>query len=176
GVGDGLILSKSLIPHENVRNINLTLQTIDDLYIYIYITRWTGTQCRKDDYSFTPANNTQQIAFFLKSCHHVLNQLNFTLLEPRIGIVVDNIKCILGCMPNLIKLTLSIRDTPDVIFSNGPMFESILNEYVPHVRQFDYTMTHRILDSTSIQDFIRWPMDNSKYRFKILSTSFSRSL
>ncbi|CAF2028329.1 unnamed protein product [Rotaria magnacalcarata] len=99
-----------------------------------------------------------------------------TLLEPRIGIVVDNIKCILGCMPNLIKLTLSIRDTPDVIFSNGPMFESILNEYVPHVRQFDYTMTHRIVDSTSIQDFIRWPMDNSKYRFKILSTSFSRSL
>ncbi|CAF2028335.1 unnamed protein product [Rotaria magnacalcarata] len=37
GVGDGLILSKSLIPHENVRNINLTLQTIDDLYIYILL-------------------------------------------------------------------------------------------------------------------------------------------
>lgn len=62
-------------------------------------------------------------------------------------------------MSNLIKLTLSIRDTPDVIFSNGPMFESILNEYVPHLRQFDYTMTHRIVDSTSIQDFIKWPMD-----------------
>ncbi|CAF3020754.1 unnamed protein product [Rotaria socialis] len=61
-------------------------------------------------------------------------------------------------MPNLIKSTLSIRDTHDVILSNGPMFESILNEYVPYFRQFDYTMTHGIVDSTSVQDFIKWPM------------------
>jgi hypothetical protein len=32
---DGLILSKSLIPHQNLRDVNLVLQTIDDLYILL---------------------------------------------------------------------------------------------------------------------------------------------
>lgn len=34
-VDDGLILTKSLIPHENLRNIHFTLQTIDDLYVLL---------------------------------------------------------------------------------------------------------------------------------------------
>jgi len=62
-------------------------------------------------------------------------------------------------MKYLIKLTLSIRDTPDPTFSHGPKFESILTEYVPHLNQFDYTMTHRIVDQSLIEDFIQWPMN-----------------
>ncbi len=32
---DGIILFKSLIPHENLRYIDITLETIDDLYILL---------------------------------------------------------------------------------------------------------------------------------------------
>jgi hypothetical protein len=72
-------------------------------------------------------------------------------------------KSILGYMPNLIRLTLSIRDTPDPIFCHGPAFESILTEFVPHLRQFDYTMTHRISENIFIEEFVRWPMKNVFY-------------
>jgi hypothetical protein len=61
-------------------------------------------------------------------------------------------------MPNLIKLTLSIRDTTDTLFFHGPYFESISNEYLPELRQFDYTRTHRLINQTLIEDFTRWPM------------------
>jgi hypothetical protein len=32
---NGLLLNKSLISHDNLRNVNLILQTIDDLYILL---------------------------------------------------------------------------------------------------------------------------------------------
>jgi hypothetical protein len=66
-------------------------------------------------------------------------------------------------MRNLIKLTLSIRDTPDPIFTHGPAFESILNEYLPNLDKFDYTMTHRIVDQSLIEDFVQWPMKSVYY-------------
>jgi hypothetical protein len=66
-------------------------------------------------------------------------------------------------MPNLNKLTLSIRDTSDPLFCHGRSFESILNEYLPNLRQFNYTMTHRIVDVQLIDDFIRWPMNFVDY-------------
>jgi hypothetical protein len=47
-------------------------------------------------------------------------------------------------MSNRNKLTLSIRDRPDLLFSHGPSFESILTEYLPNLHQFDYIMTHKI--------------------------------
>ena len=91
-------------------------------------------------------------------------QLNeFTLLEPRIGFVLDDLKSIFHFMPNLNKLTLSIRDTSDPLFCHGPSFESILTEYLPNLRQFDYTMTHRIIDQQFIEDFNRWPMNFVHY-------------
>jgi hypothetical protein len=62
-------------------------------------------------------------------------------------------------MPNLNKLTLSIRDTPSPLFCHGPSFESILTEYLPNLHQFDYTMIHRIIDQQLIEDYTRWPMD-----------------
>jgi hypothetical protein len=66
-------------------------------------------------------------------------------------------------MPSLNKLTLSIRDTLDPLFCHGPSFESILNQYFPDLRQFHYTMTHRIVDEALIQDFIQWPMNSVFY-------------
>ncbi|CAF4987256.1 unnamed protein product, partial [Rotaria sp. Silwood1] len=66
-------------------------------------------------------------------------------------------------MSNLIKLTLSIRDTPDSQFCHGPTMESILTEYLPHLRQFDYTVTHQISDKLLVEDFIRWPMNVTYY-------------
>jgi hypothetical protein len=87
----------------------------------------------------------------------------FELFEPRIGFVIDDIKCILGYMRTLIKLILSIRDTPDPIFCYGPGFESMLIEYIPYLRYFEYTVTHRIIDQSLIEDFIRWPMETVFY-------------
>jgi hypothetical protein len=66
-------------------------------------------------------------------------------------------------MPNLNKLTLSIRDTPSPLFCHGPSFESILTEHLPNLHQFDYTMTHRIIDQQLIEDYTRWPMDMVYY-------------
>jgi hypothetical protein len=80
-------------------------------------------------------------------------------LEPRIGLIIDDIEFIFNYMPALIKLTLSIRDTPDPAFCHGLAFEEILVQHAPYLRKFDYTMTHRITDRTLIEDFIRWPMN-----------------
>jgi len=85
-------------------------------------------------------------------------------LENGIGFVISDIKSILSSMPSLVKLTLSIRDTPDLIFSDGHKFESILNEYLPHLRQFDYTMTYRIGDQMLLEDFLQWPMNFIYYK------------
>ncbi len=62
-------------------------------------------------------------------------------------------------MPSLIKLALSIHDTPEPIFCHGPKLESILIEHLPCLRQFDYTITHKIVEQTLIKDFVRWPMN-----------------
>jgi hypothetical protein len=66
-------------------------------------------------------------------------------------------------MRKLIRLTLSIHDTLDPRFCHGPIFESILTEYVPHLRQLDYTMTHQIANQIFIGDFVRWPMNVTFY-------------
>ncbi|CAF4801097.1 unnamed protein product, partial [Rotaria sp. Silwood2] len=87
-----------------------------------------------------------------------LRLTEFALLDSSIELDVDNIKSILPFMPNLIKLTLSIRDTPDPMFCHGPYMESTLNKYLPQLRQFDYTMTHRLVDQILIGDFTRWSM------------------
>lgn len=76
---------------------------------------------------------------------------------------MDDIKWILGCMPNLNKLTLGIRDTLDPLFCHGPNFETILTEFLPNLRQFDYTMTHQITENTILEDFVRWPMNFINY-------------
>jgi hypothetical protein len=72
-------------------------------------------------------------------------------------------KWILGFMPNLNKLTLSIRDTNDPLFCHGQNFESILTQFLPNLEQFDYTMTHQITENTIIENFIRWPMNIVNY-------------
>ncbi|CAM4978195.1 unnamed protein product [Rotaria socialis] len=62
-------------------------------------------------------------------------------------------------MPNLRKLTLSIRDTPDRRFSHGSTMESMLNKHVPHLCQFHYTMAHR----EKIEDFRQWSLRSVYY-------------
>ncbi len=66
-------------------------------------------------------------------------------------------------MPNLNKLTLSIRNTNDPLFCHGPNFESILTQFLPNLQQFDYRMTHQITENTIIENFIRWPMNIVNY-------------
>jgi hypothetical protein len=92
-----------------------------------------------------------------------LQLTEFSLLESSIGLISDDIKWILGFMPNLNKLTLSIRDTPDPLFCHGTNFESILTQFLPNLQQFNYTMTHQINENTIIEDFIRWPMNIVNY-------------
>jgi hypothetical protein len=92
-----------------------------------------------------------------------LQLTEFALLESSIGLISDDIKWILGFMPNLNKLTLSIRDTNDPLFCHGPNFESILTQFLPNLQQFDYTMTHQITENTIIENFIRWPMSIVNY-------------
>jgi hypothetical protein len=87
----------------------------------------------------------------------------FTLFESSIDFVIDDMKSILGCMRNLIKLTLSIHDTFDPLFCHGPIVESILSEYLPNLCQFHYTMTRQITNHKLIEDFVRWPMNVTFY-------------
>ncbi len=58
-------------------------------------------------------------------------------------------------MSNQNKLTLSIHNTFNLRFSHEHNFESILNEFLPNLRQFDYTMIHRITTEELIKDFVR---------------------
>ncbi|CAF3140469.1 unnamed protein product [Rotaria sp. Silwood2] len=67
-------------------------------------------------------------------------------------------------MPNLRKLTLNIRDTSDPRFSHGLTMESMLIKHVSRLDKFDYTMTHRISNKTSIEDFIPWPSNRQDQR------------
>ncbi|CAF3441539.1 unnamed protein product, partial [Rotaria sp. Silwood2] len=89
----------------------------------------------------------------------------FTVLENGIRFVIDDIKSILSFMSSLVKLILSIRDTPDAtIFSDGQNFESILSKYLPYLRQFDYTITYRIDDQMLIEDFHQWSINFVYYK------------
>ncbi|CAF3831904.1 unnamed protein product [Rotaria sp. Silwood1] len=56
------------------------------------------------------------------------------------------------------------------MFYHGPYLESVLNEYLPKLRQFDYTMTYRLVDKILIEDFNRWSMhavfnENKDYKW-----------
>ncbi|CAF3964184.1 unnamed protein product, partial [Rotaria sp. Silwood1] len=56
------------------------------------------------------------------------------------------------------------------MFCHGPYLESVLNEYLPKLRQFDYTMTYRLVDKILIEDFNRWSMhavfnENKDYKW-----------
>ncbi|CAF5166345.1 unnamed protein product, partial [Rotaria sp. Silwood1] len=103
-------------------------------------------------------------------CHYSQNarstcpQLtDFTLFESSIQFVIDDMKSILAYMKNLVKLTLSIHDTFDSLFCHGPTIESILNEYLPHLLQFHYTITHQITKQILIENFVRWSMNITYY-------------
>jgi hypothetical protein len=89
--------------------------------------------------------------------------IDFTLLDNSTGLILDHIQSIFSFMPNLNKLTLSIRNTTDPLFCHGTNFESILSKSLPNLRQFNYTMTHQINEYTIIEDFIRWPMNIVNY-------------
>jgi hypothetical protein len=138
--------------------INIYLQTIDDLFILL---------------NGILANIQIMIVRLcqerLLSNRHFRNEklslqlTEFSLCESSIGLMVDDIKWILGFMPNLNKLTLSVRDIDDPLFCHGRKFESILTEFLPNLRQFDYTMTHQITENTIIEDFVRWSMSIVNY-------------
>ncbi|CAF1113733.1 unnamed protein product [Rotaria sordida] len=157
-IPDGLVLCNPLVANQYLQNIDLALETIDDLYLLlggllpniekmiIQLRRSRILSCRR------PHN--------MPLCPRLTE---FTLLEPGTGLIIDDMKSIFGYMPNLIKLTLSIRDTLDPTFCHGPKFESILIGYLSDLRRFDYTMTHRIGEKTLIEDFIIWTMNSVSY-------------
>ncbi|CAF1455040.1 unnamed protein product [Rotaria sordida] len=154
----GLSLYQSLISHENLRHIEIILKTIDDLYILL------DGLIPNVQLLIIHLTQTRILTCHYSPCKLSCPQLTeFALFEPRVGLVIDNLKCIFSSMSNIIKLTLSIRDTPDSQFCHGPTMESILTEYLPYLRQFDYTMTHRVTDELLIEDFIRWSMNVTYY-------------
>ncbi|CAF3302282.1 unnamed protein product, partial [Rotaria sp. Silwood2] len=151
---DGLELYKRLIPHKSLRYIDLVLKTIDDLYILL-----DGLVPNIEKMIIQLHHSRKLSCIRPKNTLPYFRLIEFTLLENHTGFFINDIKSILNYMPALIKLTLSIRDTRDLIFCQGPKLESILNEHLPHLCHFDYTMTHRITDSKLIEDFIQWPMN-----------------
>ncbi|CAF1218090.1 unnamed protein product [Rotaria sordida] len=159
-IPDGLILHESLVPNESLRHIDIVLQTIDDLYILLDgLVPNVEKLIIRIRYSRRLSNRYSQ-----KSISSYSQLTELTLLENGTRFYIDDIKCIFGYMPTLIRLTLSIRDTPDSIFINGPQFESILIKYLPDLRQFNYTVTQKIVKKKYFQDFLQWPMDIVYYR------------
>ncbi|CAF4793616.1 unnamed protein product [Rotaria sp. Silwood1] len=155
---DGFILYQLLLPNQSITYIDLVLETIDDLYILLS--------------GLVPNVETMIIQLrrsrILSGAHPRSNPscsklTQFTLLESVSGFDVNDIKSIFAFIPSVIKLTLSIRDTYDITFCHGPKFESILSEYLPNLRAFNYTMTHRIVDQTLTESFIQWPMNVGYY-------------
>ncbi|CAF1511324.1 unnamed protein product [Rotaria sp. Silwood1] len=151
---DGLALYRSLKPHQSLRHFNVVLHTIDDLYILL------SGLVPNIEILIVQLRQSRKSTSYTHECKVLCSQLfNFTLLESSTNINLDDIESILGYMPNLRKLTLSIRDTPDSRFTEGSTMEYMLIKHVPHLDQFDYTMTHRIGNQISIDDFIIWTMD-----------------
>ncbi|CAF3546761.1 unnamed protein product [Rotaria sp. Silwood1] len=157
-VPDGLVLHKTLIPNQYLKNIDLVLETIDDLYVLL-----SGLVPNIEKITIQLHRSRILARLRPRSLSSCPRLTEFTLLEAGIEFISDDIKSILGYMRNLLKLTLSIRDTPDPTFCHGPKFESILIEYLPNLCQFDYTMTHRIGNETLFEDFIVWPMNYVVY-------------
>ncbi|CAF2013557.1 unnamed protein product [Rotaria magnacalcarata] len=154
---DGLPLYKSMAPNENLRHINITLLRIDDLYILLngFVPNIEILSVRLCQSRLSKFQWSDEVI-----CHRLID---FTLFDSCTAINVDDIESLFICMPNLRKLTLSVRDTPDRRFSHGLTIESMLNKHVPHLCQFDYTMTHRIDHREKIEDFRQWPMRSVYY-------------
>ncbi|CAF1059694.1 unnamed protein product [Rotaria sordida] len=157
-IPDGFILYQLLLPNQSIIYVDLVLETIDDLYLLLS--------------GLVPNVETMTIQLrrsrILSGTHPRSNPscpklTQFTLLESFSGFDINDIKSIFNFIPSVIKLTLSIRDTYDTTFCHGPKFESILNEYLPNLHAFNYTMTHRIIDQTLTESFIRWPMNVAYY-------------
>lgn len=152
----GFNLNKSLIVHEHLRNVDLILQTIDDLFILldglipnveIIIIRL----CLKKLFLKDKSHSTTTFR------HRHL--IDFTLIDLHGDVTMDDIETIIYFMPNLNKLTLSIHDTFDCRFFHGTYVESVFNKYLPNLRQFDYTTTLFLEENIiSVKDFVRWPM------------------
>ncbi|CAF1319903.1 unnamed protein product [Rotaria sordida] len=159
---NGLLLSESLRFHNNLQNVNLVLQTIDDLYILLNglvpnVQKMIIKLCQA---RIVPCYYPQSIRWI---CSRLID---FTLFESSIKFIVDDMKSIFAYMTNLTKLTLSIHDTFDPLFCHGPTIESILNEYLPHLLQFHYTITHHITKRNLIKNFVQWPMNVTYYGTK----------
>ncbi|CAF1178595.1 unnamed protein product [Rotaria sordida] len=155
---NGLLLNKSLKSHDNLRSVNLVLQTIDDLYILLNglvpnVQMMIIKLCRSTIDSF------HYPQYVRCTCPRLTD---FTLFDSSSDFDVDDMKSILAYMTNLVILTLSIHFTFDPLFCHGPTIESILNEYLPHLLQFHYTITHCIGQRILIENFVQWPM-NVKY-------------
>ncbi|CAF1429058.1 unnamed protein product [Rotaria sordida] len=141
------------------------IETIDDLYVLL-----DGLVPNVEKMIIQISQSRILSYIWPESPPSCLRLTEFTLLDSSIELDIDNIKSILPFMPNLIKLTLSIRNTPDPMFCHGPYLESTLNKYLPQLRQFDYTMTHRLVDQILIGDFTRWSMhvvfnENKDYKW-----------
>ncbi|CAF1401239.1 unnamed protein product [Adineta ricciae] len=155
---DGLILNQLLSPNRSIASIDLVLETIDDLYVLL-----NGLAPHVETMAIK-LRRSRILSSFLPKSHPPCRQLKrFTLLETGIDFSMTHLESILTFMPFVLKLTLSIRNTNDITFCNGPTFESILHDYLPDLGQFIYTMTHQMREETSVGSFDRWPMNVSYY-------------
>ncbi|CAF1285981.1 unnamed protein product [Adineta steineri] len=157
---DGLMLRNSLVPNESLRHIDIALLSIDDLYILL-----DGLVPNVEKLIIQLLDSQRLPGCYYKRSMSTCSQLTeFTLLEDDTRFLTNHIKRVFDYMSTLIKLTLSIRDTPDSVFINGPKFESILIKYLPNLRQFNYTVTQKVSKKKCFKDFIQWPMDVVYYK------------
>lgn len=171
-----MILSKSLRSIDPIQSICLSLKTIDDLFLLLdgllpniqtMIIHLLRPNLHGRFYSIENLCSSSVVLSEISSsfsrtftCEKLIN---FTLLDHYTELIVENIKSIFSSMKNLENLTLSIRHTNDSIFCQGNQMESLLNHSLPNLKQFHYTVTHRIDSQTFIEDFHRYSMEKVFY-------------
>ncbi|CAF4846675.1 unnamed protein product [Rotaria sp. Silwood1] len=123
----------SLIPHQGLRHFNIILQTIDDLYALL-----SGLIPNNETF-IVQLHQSRLSTCYRSQCQVLCSRLiiDFTLLESSSDINLEDMESILIHMPNLRKLTLSIRDTLDSRFVHELKMESMLIKHVPHLDKFD---------------------------------------
>ncbi|CAF5048400.1 unnamed protein product, partial [Rotaria sp. Silwood1] len=98
---DGITLFKTLIPHENLRYIDITVETIDDLYVLL-----DGLVPNVEKMIIQlsqPCILSYIWPEILPSC---LRLIEFTLLDSSVRLNIDNIKSILYFMPKFDQINI----------------------------------------------------------------------
>lgn len=156
-INHGLILSKSLTAISTIRSVDLSLKSFDDLVILLNNLLPNVEQMIVH---LLRPNFNEQIRFEPKICSKLLD---FQLFDHYTELTFDHLKFIFNFMPNLSKLTLSLRQTDDYRFCQGSQIESLFANFLPNLQLFLYTITHRVTPQTLIDEFHRYSIEKIFY-------------